>query len=222
MRTSKTQSNNFSLFVQTFKEHKIFEGTVCDCTLLVCIDIVKNIIREITMGRNNTITMQYIHSVCGFHNLNEKELYKNTKSVLSSYREISWTFNNILSEKNTIIEYLSNDKTRFSLLYWLKFVPEASRIILTKKATISCYNNFFSKIMEASLSSLNEYPVNGNLYKNIIIECYLGKHKLTENEILQKLPAMDRSTYYDRKKEAILLFGIILCDTLTRSSLLTD
>ena len=76
--------------------------------------------------------------------------------------------------------------------------------------------------MEASLSSLNEYPVNGNLYKNIIIECYLGKHKLTENEILQKLPAMDRSTYYDRKKEAILLFGIILCDTLTRSSLLTD
>ena len=52
---------------------------------------------------------------------------------------------------------------------------------------------------------IREYPDKGALYCEIISKAYLNRFKYKESEMLEVLN-MERSTYYDRKKEAILLF----------------
>ena len=47
------------------------------------------------------------------------------------------------------------------------------------------------------------------MYCEIISKSYLSRFKYKEPELLEVL-SMERSTYYDRKKEAILLFGLSL------------
>ena len=56
---------------------------------------------------------------------------------------------------------------------------------------------------------VRDYPCRGDLYCEILSKCYLARFKYRESELLEVL-GMERSTFYDRKKEAILLFGLSL------------
>ena len=59
------------------------------------------------------------------------------------------------------------------------------------------------------MGRIREYPCRGDLYCEIISKSYLSRFHYRESELLEVL-SMERSTYYDRKKEAILLFGLSL------------
>ncbi len=50
---------------------------------------------------------------------------------------------------------------------------------------------------------------NGQLYHEILSKQYLTVYKYTEFEMLELL-GLERSTYYDKKKEALDLFAICL------------
>ncbi len=54
-----------------------------------------------------------------------------------------------------------------------------------------------------------EFPHGGDTFFEIISKCYLTRWKYTEKEMLEILN-MDRSRFYDKKKEAIMIFGICL------------
>ena len=53
------------------------------------------------------------------------------------------------------------------------------------------------------------YHNNGKLYHEILSKSYLTAFRYTESELLEIL-GIERSTFYDRKKEAIMLLGIAL------------
>ncbi len=53
------------------------------------------------------------------------------------------------------------------------------------------------------------YYDNGEIYHQLLTMKYLSSYKYTENKILDILH-MERSTYYRKKKEAIMLLGISL------------
>ena len=53
----------------------------------------------------------------------------------------------------------------------------------------------------------------GDLYFELLSKFYLSKFKYGETEMLEMLN-MERSTYYDRKKEAILVFAWALWGTV--------
>jgi tRNA splicing ligase len=50
------------------------------------------------------------------------------------------------------------------------------------------------------------------LYCEILFKCYLSRFSYTESELLEILH-LERSSFYDRKKEAILVFGISMWGT---------
>ena len=62
------------------------------------------------------------------------------------------------------------------------------------------------------MGRVRDYPCNGNLYCEILSKCYLTCFKYREPELLEILN-MERSTFYDKKKEAILVFGLSLWGT---------
>ena len=60
-----------------------------------------------------------------------------------------------------------------------------------------------------AMGRIREYPCRGDLYCEILSKCYLSRFKYKEAEMLEIMD-MERSTYYDRKKEAVMLFGLSL------------
>lgn len=56
---------------------------------------------------------------------------------------------------------------------------------------------------------VDEYYNNGRLYYEILSKSYLTAFRYTESELLEILN-LERSTFYDRKKEAVMLLGIAL------------
>lgn len=54
-----------------------------------------------------------------------------------------------------------------------------------------------------------DYYNNGQLYHEILSKSYLTAFRYTESELLEILN-LERSTFYDRKKEAVMLLGIAL------------
>ena len=67
-------------------------------------------------------------------------------------------------------------------------------------------------LIETAMLQVREFPNGGAQYHEILSKCYLSTFQYTENELLE-LMSMERSRFYDRKKEAIMLFGLSLWGT---------
>ena len=65
------------------------------------------------------------------------------------------------------------------------------------------------KMCENALKEVGTFPDKGDLYQDILMKVYFDKTTRLEKEMLEILN-MERSVYYDRKKEAILAFGLAL------------
>lgn len=66
------------------------------------------------------------------------------------------------------------------------------------------------EIVDSIMLRVRDYPCKGDLYCEILSKYYLNRFKYREFELLELLD-MERSSFYDRKKEAIMLFGLSLC-----------
>ena len=64
-------------------------------------------------------------------------------------------------------------------------------------------------IVDRALVKLRDYPGNGVVYFKILSKQYIYKNRYTESELLDEL-RMERSVFYDRKREAVQLFSVCL------------
>ena len=64
-------------------------------------------------------------------------------------------------------------------------------------------------IVDRALVKLRAYPGNGVVYFEILSKQYIYKNRYTESELLDEL-CMERSVFYDRKREAVQLFSVCL------------
>lgn len=70
-------------------------------------------------------------------------------------------------------------------------------------------NKMLVDAVNRSLLRLKRYPLRGELYYEILTKQYVYRYNSTEKELLDELN-MERSVFYDRKREAIHLFSICL------------
>jgi hypothetical protein len=59
------------------------------------------------------------------------------------------------------------------------------------------------ELVDTAMLKVRDFPYNGEVYFEILSKCYLNRFKYTETELLELLQ-LERSSYYDRKKEAIM------------------
>ena len=69
------------------------------------------------------------------------------------------------------------------------------------------------ELVDTAMIQVKEFPDCGERYFEILSKYYLSKFKYCESELLEVLQ-LERSSYYDRKKEAILVFGLALWGTV--------
>ena len=161
------------------------------------------------MGRNNSGVWKTIHSVCHHDKIGEDKLYKRAKLLLSTYRNLCWQ--TAADTQDTISDLCvcaSNDVDG-ALIYLETFAPDKERDVFEDRITSLFDRRWMMDIVENAMVKTKEFPNYGDMYFEIISKCYLTKWKYDESDMLEILN-LERSRFYDRKKEAIMIFGISL------------
>ena len=65
------------------------------------------------------------------------------------------------------------------------------------------------QVIDRALLRLKRYPDRGELYYEILTKQFIHRFNSTEKELLDELN-MERSVFYDRKREAIFLLSLCL------------
>ena len=161
------------------------------------------------MSRKNTQTLNSIRRLCRMQDLDEKTLYSRSKLILSAYRDICWsTAGRADQVREDLICYCGSQLDE-ALIYLETFAPDEAREDFEERVKTLFETRWMIELVEDTMVRVRDYPCNGNLYCEILSKCYLTCFKYRESELLEILN-MERSTFYDKKKEAVLVFGLSL------------
>ena len=161
------------------------------------------------MGRNQSLAWNCIHATCDSQNLNEQVLYERAKLLLGCYRSVCWATTGPctpVDEEN----YCYRDHRLDTALGYLKsFCPKAEKTRFEVKIRSLFETRWMIELVDNAMLQVKEFPDNGDQYFEIVAKCYLNRFKYNETDLLDILH-IERSRFYDRKKEAIMVFGIAL------------
>ena len=168
------------------------------------------------MGRNNTKAVKNIGKMYEQLGLVQDDIFYKTKLLLSIYRDVVWA---TLSDCNCVNEeiYYYGDDLNEALVYLEEFAPNIERSEFERRVCNLFENKWMIDLIDKAMSKVYDYYNNGKLYHEILSKSYLTAFRYTESELLEILN-LERSTFYDRKKEAVMLLGIALCGYASRRS----
>jgi hypothetical protein len=90
--------------------------------------------------------------------------------------------------------------------YLVAYSPSEDRRVFESNLKALFDAKWMMDLVNESMVQVKEFPDMGELYFELLSKFYLSKFKYIESEMLEMLN-IERSTYYDRKKEAILVFA---------------
>lgn len=161
------------------------------------------------MSRNNTQALQNIRMLCRMQQIDEKILYDRSRLILSIYRDVCWSAMGRAEEVYDDLICTCGSSLDSALIYLETFAPDEARERFEERIRSLFETKWIIELVENAMGRIREYPCRGDLYCEILSKCYLSRFKYKETEMLEMMD-MERSTYYDRKKEAVLLFGLSL------------
>lgn len=161
------------------------------------------------MSRKNTQALNSIQRICQIQKLEMGDVYARAKLLLSIYRDVCWSAA-IRAEdlEENLICYCSGQLTD-ALAYLETFAPQEKKVEFEERVQGLFETKWMIELVDSAMLKVKEFPHNGELYFEIISRCYLDTFRYTESDLLTML-AIERSSFYDRKKEAIYVFGISL------------
>lgn len=160
------------------------------------------------MGRNDTLVMQNINSMCMMLNINQDEAVKKIRKILEIYRGVVWlTLDNANCIKESFLYY--GDELEAALIYLENFASNSEKEDVQARVRKLFENKWMVDIIDGAVKKVRNYQNNGTLYHEILFKCYLSKEVCTDEVLFHRMH-MERSTFYQKKREAILLLGISL------------
>ena len=154
------------------------------------------------------IKNMYLHK-----NIDSEKVYHKTELLLSIYRNVVWQtldqleyFDEDINSINS--DFLSNGLDA-AFTYLENFSTDWEKEKFMGKAISISETKWFIELIDKAMYKVYNYYDNGRLYHEILSKTYLVNAKYPQEELLEILD-IERSTYYRKKKEAILLLGISL------------
>ncbi len=159
------------------------------------------------MSRKNTGARSAIHALCEMEQMEESQLYAKARMLLGIYRSACWS---TIGRAEMISEEVCcycGPELDDALIYLEVFAPEKEKERFECRIRSLFETRWMMELVEMAMAKVYEFPGNGPVYHEILSKCYLSKFHYSEAELLEILN-LERSRYYDRKKEAILVFGL--------------
>ena len=95
------------------------------------------------------------------------------------------------------------------LIYLQSFAPDMDLQEFEERVCCVMENRMLVDVIDRALLRLKRYPDRGELYYEILTKQFIHRFNSTEKELLDELN-MERSVFYDRKREAIFLLSLCL------------
>lgn len=125
------------------------------------------------------------------------------------YRDVVWVLSERVEELQEYAWDLGKQDIDTGLCYLENFAPDIDLQDFEEKVCCVVESRMFVEIIDRALLRLRKYPDRGELYYEILTKQFIYRFNSTEKEMLEELN-MERSVFYDRKKEAIYIFSVCL------------
>ena len=164
------------------------------------------------MGNNRNGSRQRIATICSSREISETEVYDKAKKLLEIYRDVCWEtseYANLVREDLACEYGYASSDLDTALLYLENFAPDEQKEKFAEKIRALFSVKWMVEIVDSAIIKVRNFPLNGELYALILSMYYLGKFQYTEAEMMEELN-LERSSYYRRKKEAVIVFGLAI------------
>lgn len=143
------------------------------------------------------------------NNLNFCAISEHAKSLLSLYRQVAWSIDNRANfmVEESQVEYGMDSESAY--LYLSTFAPDKLKEDFETRVANLLESKLMIRIIFEACERLREYPEYGEYYYQIIYHYYLSKTKISDQICMSKV-CLERTAYYQRKKEAVALMGVII------------
>lgn len=165
------------------------------------------------MCRRKTLAMQSIEDMCASQNMEPTELAGKAKLLLESYRRVCWAALGSCRTANDDGYCICDDDINRALEYLESYTASEPKIAFEQTLRTLFDSRWMVELVDDTMIQVKEFPDLGDTYFDILSKFYLSKFKLREADLLDVLK-LERSCYYDRKKEAVLAFGLALWGTV--------
>lgn len=103
----------------------------------------------------------------------------------------------------------ATDEEWKAFIYLQSFAPDMDLQEFEERVCCVMENRMLVDVIDRALLRLKRYPDRGELYYEILTKQFIHRFNSTEKELLDELN-MERSVFYDRKREAIFLLSLCL------------
>lgn len=161
------------------------------------------------MSKKIDIIEKYADIINKDKTINNKMFHK-AKLLLKIYRDIVWRTEETIYDIEAQAHEFGGRRIA-ELMEYLSFEFDGDMDKRAAEERFMCIDETKALIdlVDKSLTRLKSYPLRGDLYFEIITKQYIYKNKYTEREMLDII-GVERTMFYQRKKEAINLLGVIL------------
>lgn len=165
------------------------------------------------MCRKKSKALNAINAICIGQNMDPDILFQKAKLLLGAYRRVCWASMGTLEAVTEADFCICDDNISQALDYLDKYSPDIDRHEFERNLKMLFDSSWMMELFDDAMIQVKEFPDNGDVYFELLTKFYLSKFKYRESELLE-IMNMERSCYYDRKKEAILVFGFALWGTV--------
>ena len=135
--------------------------------------------------------------------------YHRVKLILKIYRDVVWVLSERVEELHEYAWELGAQDADTGLIYLQSFAPDMALQEFEERVCCVMENRMLVDVIDRALLRLKRYPDRGELYYEILTKQFIHRFNSTEKELLDELN-MERSVFYDRKREAIFLLSLCL------------
>ena len=154
--------------------------------------------------------MQNIKRMCAGLELCPEDVLHKSTLVMKVYRDVVWvTAHRADIIKDEALAFAGGGELDVALTYLMEFAPSERRQDFEMKVTGLFETKWMVDLVDASIMRVMDYPANGKIYYEILTKSYMSDVRYTESELLAAFH-LERSTFYERKKEATMLLGVAL------------
>jgi hypothetical protein len=142
-------------------------------------------------------------------NINQEAVLYKAELLLKIYKPVVWSVTNRVFEVCELAEDYSGEKMEEALEFLANYAPEHQQNRFQDEVASMFETKWLIQLVNKTMKLISSFPDQGELYHEIISKKYLADKSFSENEILEELQ-MGRSTFYDKRNEALNLFGICM------------
>ena len=164
---------------------------------------------RVTMA-NSSQQLELITQLCKARRLDVEDTFVIAKKLLENFRSAIWMQGGLSDAARSILMGERKREVKQWYINLKKLTREELRDASINSAIFHIYRtDWILKAVDVVLEKVKEFYPSGEVYYNILAKAYFDEEDKKDLEVAEEL-ALDRSTYYRRKKEAILLCGMLL------------